>query len=111
MPLASWLRDFFVDNTEYGGAIRGNAVQAVQLALRLDPGLQPGQELPDLMTRAQRDADFFLDVVDWALHNVYRHYEPDYPAIAHDHARRAVGIFRDGGSAWEVVESQTGFAR
>jgi len=93
-----WVRPFMQDQTGYPSEER---LQALEVTLRMDPGLSWREPLSSLMTRMFEDQAFSLDVIDYVL----RECEPGTEAAFNMNA-----ILTLGGSVWEVqpVEIQGG---
>jgi hypothetical protein len=88
-----------------GGYERTGTLRALQLRFKLDPPLSERNMPRDLVERMQAKEDFGLDALDYMLH-----FFPEFHERNSEDPTRVVGelaaIFRIGGSAWEVSETE-----
>lgn len=109
-PVMDWVNGSFVVGDSYGETyVEIDALKAAQLALRLDPPLRGSDSwhlLNDLLRRMREAPEFALDVIDWMLHH-WQHFGAD-PYIR-EWAWKLNGMLHQGGSAWEVTESNDAY--
>jgi hypothetical protein len=89
--------------------VESEPLSALQLAFRLDPplsGRQARERFADLLGRMAEDDEFALDVLDWMLHH-WQHFGDGH--YAGQWANRLNETLRQGGSVWEVTDSDGGF--
>jgi hypothetical protein len=108
-PVLDWVRGSFIRPGYGGPVVNREALNALQLAFRLEKplaGRKPPDLVTDLMNRLYEDEEFALDGLDWMLHH-WHYFRKAYES--REWASELGEMLRQGGSAWEVTSSDAQF--